>query len=127
MRITLVGLAATALVATLASPALAKMETVTGVLVDQACYLLNQANIRQKHAMKNGPVDNCATTCAKKGEPVAVVTPTGKMYVVIGQYTANKNRILVGYMTHTVAMTGDVSTAKDGSTTISAISIKDVQ
>ena len=127
MRITLVGLAATALVATLASPALAKMETVTGVLVDQACYLLNQANIRQKHAMKNGPVDNCATTCAKKGEPVAVVTPTGKMYVVIGQYTANKNRILVGYMTHTVAMTGDVSTAKDGSTTISAISIKDIQ
>ena len=127
MRITLVGLAATALVATLASPAFAKMETVTGVLVDQACYLLNQANIRQKHAMKNGPVDNCATTCAKKGEPVAVVTPTGKMYVVIGQYTANKNRILVGYMTHTVAMTGDVSTAKDGSTTISAISIKDIQ
>jgi hypothetical protein len=127
MRITLVGLAATALVATLASPAFAKMETVTGVLVDQACYLLNQANIRQKHAMKNGPVDNCATTCAKKGEPVAVITPTGKMYVVIGQYTANKNRILVGYMTHTVAMTGDVSTAKDGSATISAISIKDVQ
>ena len=127
MRITLVGLAATALVATLASPAFAKMETVTGVLVDQACYLLNQANIRQKHVMKNGPVDNCATTCAKKGEPVAVITPTGKMYVVIGQYTANKNRILVGYMTHTVAMTGDVSTAKDGSATISAISIKDVQ
>ena len=127
MRITLVGLAATALVAMFASPASAKMETVTGVLVDQTCYLLNQANIRQKHVMKNGPVDNCATTCAKKGEPVAVITPTGKMYVVIGQYTANKNRILVGYMTHTVNMTGDVSTAKDGSATISAISIKDVQ
>ena len=127
MRITLVGLAATALVAMLASPASAKMETVTGVLVDQACYLLNQANVRQKHVMKNGPVDNCATTCAKKGEPIAVVTPAGKLYVVIGQYTANKNRILVGYMTHTVAMTGDVSTAKDGSATISAISIKDVQ
>jgi hypothetical protein len=30
-------------------------------------------------------------------------------------------------MTHTVNMTGDVSTAKDGSATISAISIKDVQ
>jgi len=127
MRITLVGLAATALVATLASPASAKMETVTGVLVDQACYLADRANTKQKHVMKNGPVDNCATTCAKKGETVAVVTPAGKMYVVIGQYTANKNRILVGYMTHTVAMTGDVSTGRDGSTTISAISIKDVQ
>ena len=51
MRITLVGLAATALVAMFASPASAKMETVTGVLVDQTCYLLNQANIRQKHAL----------------------------------------------------------------------------
>src|SRR5215831_1469461 len=127
MRISLVGLAAIALVAILASRASAKIETVTGVLVDQTCYLLNQANIRQQHVMKNGPVDNCATTCAKKGEPIAVVTPAGKLYVVIGQYTANKNRILVGYMTHTVAMTGEVSTAKDGSATISAISIKDVQ
>ena len=113
--------------ATLVTPASAKMETVTGLLVDQACYLADRANTKQKHVMKNGPVDNCATTCAKKGETVAVVTPAGKMYVVIGQYTANKNRILVGYMTHTVAMTGDVSTGRDGSTTISAISIKDVQ
>ena len=127
MRKSLVGLAATAFVATLGSPAFAKMETVTGVLVDQACYLADRANMKQKHAMKNGPVENCATSCAKKGEPVAVVTPAGKMYVVIGQYTANKNRILIGYMTHTVAMTGDVSTGKDGSATISAISIKDVQ
>lgn len=127
MRKSFVGLAATVVVATLVTPAFAKMETVTGRLVDQACYLADSANTTQKHAMKNGPVENCATSCAKKGHPVALVTPTGRMYVVVGQYTANKNQNLLNYMAHTVAMTGNVSTGKDGSATISAIAIKDLQ
>jgi hypothetical protein len=127
MRRTVVGLAAAAFVATLGTPAFAKMETVTGVLVDQECYKENKANVKQKHAMKHGPIENCATSCAKKGQPVALVTPEGKIYLVIGQYTTNKNSNLVAFMSHNVAMTGSVSVAKDGSATISAIAIKDLQ
>jgi hypothetical protein len=122
-----VGLAATALVVAFGSPAFAKMETVSGVLVDEACYMANKANSTQRHAMKNGPVENCATSCAKKGQPVALVTRDGRKYVVVGQYTANKNQILIPYMSHTVALTGDVTTNKDGSATIAVVSIKDIQ
>jgi hypothetical protein len=127
MRKMVVGLAATAFVAMFVSPALAKMETITGLLVDQECYAENKANTKQKHAMKHGPIENCATSCAKKGQPVALVTPEGKVYLVIGQYTANKNSSLVAYMAHTVAMTGAISVARDGTATISAITIKDLQ
>jgi hypothetical protein len=126
MRKALVGLATAAFVAILVPPASAKMQTITGLLVDLACYQADQSNIKQRHAMKNGPVENCATSCAKKGQPVAIVTSDGGVYVVIGQYTANKNQSLLSHMAHTVQMTGDVSINKDGAT-ISAISLKDVQ
>jgi hypothetical protein len=126
MRMMCLGLAATAFVVALVSPASAKMETVAGVLIDEECYLENKANTKEQHAMKHGPVETCATSCAKKGKPVALLTTDGRKYVVIGQYTANKNRILIPYMTHTVALTGDVTTNRDGSATIAVVSIKDL-
>jgi len=125
MRRMFLGLAATTLVVTFVSPAFAKMETVAGVLVDEACYMENKANTKEQHAMKNGPVEMCATSCAKKGKPVALVTTDGRKYVVIGQYTANKNQILIPYMAHTVKLTGDVTTNRDGSATIAVVSIRD--
>ncbi len=109
MRMMCLGLAATAFVVALVSPAFAKMETVAGVLIDEECYMENKANTKERHAMKHGPVETCATSCAKKGKPVALLTTDGRKYVVIGQYTANKNRILIPYMAHTVALTGDVN------------------
>jgi hypothetical protein len=127
MRRICVGLAATAFVAAVASPTFAKMETVAGVLVDDECYLENKANTTQKHAMKNGPVETCATSCAKKGKPVALVTKDGRKYVVVGQYTANKNQNLIAHMTHSVELTGNVTSARDGSMTIAVISIRDTQ
>jgi len=127
MRRMFLGLAATAFVAALVTPAFAKMESVAGVLVDEACYLENKANTKERHAMKNGPVETCATSCAKKGKPVALVTTDGRKYVVVGQYTANKNRNLIAYMSHSVVLTGDVTTNKDGSATISVVSIRDAQ
>jgi len=124
MRRICVGLAATVLVVASGLPAFAKMETVSGVLVDEACYMENKANTKERHAMKSGPVETCATSCAKKGKPVALVTTDNRKYVVIGQYTANKNQILIPYMAHTVKLTGDVTTNRDGSATISVVSIK---
>jgi hypothetical protein len=127
MRRMCVGLAATAFVAALVSPAFAKMESVAGILVDEECYLENKANTKQKHAMKNGPVETCATSCAKKGKPIALVTTAGKKYIVTGQYTANKNRNLIAYMSHSVVLTGDVTPNSDGSATIAVVSIRDTQ
>ena len=127
MRKMLVGFAAAVLVAALVSPAFAKVETVTGVLVDQACYKADKSNTGERHAMKNGPMDNCATACAKMGQPVALVTTDGKVYVVTGQYAANKNEKLIAHMAHAVEVTGDVTTDKDGSMKIAVSSLKDKQ
>jgi len=122
-----VGFGAAALVAAFVSPALAKVETVTGVLVDQSCYKADKSNTGERHAMKNGPMDNCATACAKMGQPVALVTTDGKVYVVTGPYAANKNEKLIAHMTHAVELTGDVTADKDGSMKIAVNSLKDKQ
>ena len=127
MRKMLVGCAAAAAMAVIVSPAFAKVETVSGVLVDQACYTADKSNTGQRHAMKNGPMDNCATACAKMGMPVALVTTDGKVYVVTGQYAANKNEKLIAHMAHAVEVTGDVTTDKDGAMKIAVSSLKDRQ
>ncbi len=127
MRTTFLGFAAAAFVAALVTPASAKVETVTGVLVDQACYKADKTNTGERHTMKNGPMDNCATACAKMGQPVALVTSDGKVYVVTGQYAANKNEKLIAHMAHAVELTGDVTTDKDGSMKIAATNLKDKQ
>jgi hypothetical protein len=104
----------------------AKVETIKGVLVDQACYKADKSNTGETHKMKTGPMDNCATACAKMGQPVALVTSDGKMYQVTGDLAANKNEKLVPHMAHTVELTGDVTSDKDGSMKIAASSVKTI-
>jgi hypothetical protein len=106
------GLTGAAFIALLAAPAFAGTETVRGELVDQACYLKDKKNAGAAHK-------ECADTCAKKGQPVAVVTADGKVYQVTGGLAAGNNAKLVPHMTHTVEITGDV-TEKDGRMTIAA-------
>jgi hypothetical protein len=106
------GLTAALLVVSLAAPVLAKTETVKGELVDQACYVKDKKNVGVAHK-------ECADTCAKKGQPVAIVTSEGKVYQVTGALAADNNAKLVPHMTHTVEITGDV-TEKDGKVTIAA-------
>ncbi len=120
----LAGLAAAAFVVALGAPAFAKVETVKGVLVDQACYKADKSNTGETHKMKSGPMDNCATACAKMGQPVALVTSDGKVYQVTGDLASNRNEKLVPHMTHTVELTGDVTADKDGSTKIAANNLK---
>ena len=107
-------LIAGAFVFTVATPAFAKVETLKGQLIDQSCYKMDKANTGERHTMRRGPVDNCATDCAKEGRPVALLTCDGKVYQVTGDLAANKNDKLAPHMTHTVEVTGDVSTAQDG-------------
>ncbi len=68
-------------------------------------------------------VAGCATACAKKGLPLALLTTDGKVYTIAGDLAANNNAKLVPHVTHTVAITGDVVT-KDGKMTITSDALK---
>ncbi len=89
--------------------------TVKGELVDQACFTKDAKNVGSNHA-------GCATTCAKKGSPVALVTDDG-VYMVTGDMTKDNNATLVPHMAHIVELTGEVS-EKDGHKVINATGLK---
>jgi predicted lipoprotein with Yx(FWY)xxD motif len=116
MRTFVATLSAAAFVAALAAPVFAKTETVKGELVDQNCYTKDHKNMGESHK-------ECAETCAKRGQPVALVTADGKVYTVTGDFAANSNAKLVAHMAHQVEVTGDVS-EKDGKMTIAVTDVK---
>jgi hypothetical protein len=117
MRRILSVLAALTFVAAVVAPAFAADTTIKGELVDQACF------ISKKEAGKGEAHKDCAVTCAKKGQAVALATADGKLYTVTGDLAANNNEKLVAHMTHTVELTGEV-TEKDGKMSIAAKSLK---
>ena len=86
-----------------ALPALAAEMTITGELVDHACYT--------KRGAEDGSGSGhaaCAKDCAMKGMPVALVTADGEIYMVAGGVAADNNAALANHMSHTVEITGDV-------------------
>jgi hypothetical protein len=116
MRKVFAGMSMAAFVMALGVPAFAKTATVKGELVDQTCYTKDHKNMGDAHK-------ECAVTCAKKGQAVALVTADGQVYTVAGDLAADKNAKLVPLMSHTGEITGDV-TEKDGAMTITADSLK---
>ena len=98
-------------------------QTISGQLIDQTCYKLDKSNTGVDHKMPDGPTAACATTCAKMGQPVALLTADGKVYTVTGDLAANNNAKLVPHMSHKVELTGDV-TEKGGTMTIAATNLK---
>jgi hypothetical protein len=117
MRKSFAAVTGVAFALTLGAMVVAKVETVKGELVDQACYMKDKvANVGAAH-------QECAQTCAKKGQPVALVTEDGKIYTVTGDLAMNMNAKLVPHMAHTVELTGDV-TEKDGKMAIAATDLK---
>jgi hypothetical protein len=102
--------------------AMAAPTTVTGVLVDRACYTKDKANTKMEHA---GMGATCAADCAKKGQPVALVTSAGEVYTVTGEVAADMNAKLVPHMSHTMALTGEVTDVKGVKTiTVAAAGLK---
>jgi hypothetical protein len=97
----------------------AKAETVTGRLVDLACYSTNKELTGNFH---QGRGLICAQACAREGFPVGLLTDT-KVYQIEGALAADLNAKLVPHMSHTVTITGDVS-EKDGTTVITATDLK---
>jgi hypothetical protein len=104
----------------LTAQVLANTETVTGQLIDLACYMLDKGNTANAH---KGRGYNCARACAKEGFDVGLLTSDGKIYHLTGGLTADKNAKLVPHMAHTVTITGEV-TEKEGETMIAASDLK---
>ena len=124
MRQLLTGLTMTALALALGASASAKSMTVKGQIVDEGCSLKEMGDHAAggDHKMAEGMTE-CAIECAKKGEPVALLTADGKVYRITGGLAANNNAKLVPHMAHTVEITGDV-TEKDGKVQIAADTLK---
>jgi hypothetical protein len=109
-----------ALAASLTLPVFARTAaadmTVKGEVVDVAC------STAKKDAGKGAGHANCAMVCAKKGQPVGILT-TDAVYNVVGDYAANNNAKLLDFVAKNVIVTGEV-TEKDGVKSINVKSIK---
>jgi predicted metal-binding protein len=104
-------------------PVFAATETVTGQIIDQQCYLKDMANNKGNDHKMPADMAGCAAACAKKGLPLALLTSDGKVYTIAGDLAANMNAKLVPHVSHTVSITGDVTTAA-GKNTITAGELK---
>jgi len=125
MRHFLAFLTAMTVVVALSAPASAKTMTVKGQVVDEGCSLKEMGQKGGDHE-KAEEMAQCAIDCAKRGEPVALLTADGKVYRIAGGLAANNNAKLVPHMNHTVEITGDV-TEKDGKVQIAANDLKMVK
>jgi hypothetical protein len=108
--------AGAAFVVSLAIPAIASDMTVKGEVVDVAC------STSKKEAGHGPGHASCAMVCAKKGQPVGILTADA-VYTVTGDYAANNNAKLLDFVAKNVVVTGEV-TEKDGQKMINVKSIK---
>jgi molybdopterin-guanine dinucleotide biosynthesis protein A len=116
MRNVISMVAGAAFLVSLAMPVFAADMTVKGELVDVACA------VGKKEAGRGAGHAACAMDCAKKGQPVGVLTADA-IYTVTGDYAANKNAKLLDFVARAVIVTGEVS-EKDGQKMINVKSIK---
>src|SRR3954467_5964032 len=90
--------AVAAFVVGIGAPAFAKTETVKGQIVDQSCYTKDMANNKGNDPKMPADTKDCATACAKKGAPLALLTADGKVYTIAGGLAENKNAKLVPHV-----------------------------
>ena len=93
-----------------ATPLFGQEITVTGELVDHACFIRTGDDGRGvDHAA-------CAVACAQIGQPVGLVTEDGDVYVMAGAVTDDNNALLVPHMSHIVEVTGVVTEGNEVTT-----------
>ena len=123
MRRGLAAVVAGACIAVLAAQGCTGKQTVSGQVIDLACYTRNAANTGLDHDRARA----CAMACAKwEGQPVGILTSDGKVYQVSGELAASDNAKIVPYLAHTVSMTGTV-TEQDGMMMIAGDQVEDVK
>ncbi|MFN8058349.1 MAG: hypothetical protein U0Q12_04240 [Vicinamibacterales bacterium] len=109
-------LAGAALVAAFGVVTSAQGKSVTGTLVDQACFTKQGAKATaDEHA-------ECSASCAKRGSTMVIVTAS-EVLEITGDYTADKNAKLVEFAGKKVTATGDVAET-GGKKTIKVASMK---
>jgi hypothetical protein len=123
MRKVLAGIVAIAALIALTAPLFAATETVKGRIVDQSCYLKDMKNNTGADHKMPADVAGCAVACAKKGNPMALLTDDGKVYTLAGGLAADMNAKIVPHVGHVVEVTGDVVTTA-GKMTITAADLK---
>jgi len=103
MMLNMISFAGAAVVAVVMSvPAFAADVTVKGEVVDIACATSKGAGGRgDGHAA-------CALSCAKRGQPVGVLTDEA-IYEVTGDFAANNNAKLLDFVAKSVTVTGEVT------------------
>jgi hypothetical protein len=108
-------IAGAAFVVALAVPAVAADVTIKGEVVDIACAT------SKKEAGKGDAHAACAMSCAKRGQPVGILTADA-IYAVTGDYAADKNAKILDFVAKQVTVTGEV-TDKDG---VKSINVKTI-
>ena len=113
-------------------PVFAQTETVTGRVIDLACYVMNKEDVGMDHTTQGGATPPnrglaCAYSCVRwQGMPAGLLTSDGKIYQIAGGLAANSNVRIAPYLTRTVTITGKV-TRKDVVTLIAADAVKEVK
>lgn len=72
--------------------------TMVGTVVDTGCYMVHDG-IGPDHA-------DCATECAKKGVPLAILDSKGMVYLPLGVDHSNPNTPLMPFIEKKVKVTG---------------------
>src|ERR1700756_4567609 len=98
MRKVVAPVIAAVFVVALAAPAFAKTETITGKVVDMNCYAKDKANNAGVDHKMPADTKDCATACAKKGQPLALLTTDGKVYEIAGSLAADNNAKLIPHI-----------------------------
>ncbi|MBI1805204.1 MAG: hypothetical protein HY033_13735 [Ignavibacteriae bacterium] len=98
ITVTLIVLLATSVAGAIAQSK-SKEKTVKGEVVDLWCYL--------DDGSRGASHKECATTCAKAGNPIGIVDAKGNIYVAMGSNDHQPGReLLIDKMSETVTVTG---------------------
>jgi uncharacterized protein YjhX (UPF0386 family) len=114
-RLSVVG-GAVVLACLMGAPLAAETKTISGEVIDVTCYTKDKTSKGADHA-------DCAMSCAKKGGKMGVLADDGTVYVITGDYAADKNKKLLPYVAKNVTATGEVAEA-DGQKTIAPTKIE---
>jgi len=116
MRNMLTSACAMVFTAAMVAPAFAAEVTVKGEVVDIACAMSKgDGGKGDAHAA-------CALSCAKRGQPVGVLTDDA-IFELTGDFAADNNARLLDFVAKSVTVTGEV-TEKDGKKLLNVKSIR---
>ena len=103
MKKSLLGVLVAVFVVALAGSAFSAEETISGMLVEAGCAAMAGAQPSPEHVA-------CMVRCAKKGDPIGILTEDG-LYKITGDWASNNGDKLAELMAKQVHATGETSKA----------------